>query len=32
MPFLSRADRNAARLLRFQSLALPPAALAGPWA
>jgi type VI secretion system protein ImpC len=31
MPFLSRADRNAARLLRFQSLASPPAALAGPW-
>ena len=31
MPFLSRADRNAARLLRFQSLASPPAALSGPW-
>lgn len=32
MPFLSRADRNAARLLRFQSLASPPAPLSGPWA
>jgi type VI secretion system protein ImpC len=32
MPFISRADRNAVRLLRFQSLALPPAALPGPWA
>lgn len=31
MPFLSRRDRNAARLLRFQSLADPPEGLSGPW-
>ncbi len=32
MPLLSYADRNAARLARFQSIADPPRALAGPWA
>jgi type VI secretion system protein ImpC len=32
MPLLSRRDRPAARLLRWQSIAEPPAALAGPWA
>ncbi|MBI4241705.1 MAG: type VI secretion system contractile sheath large subunit [Candidatus Rokubacteria bacterium] len=32
MPLLSRRDSNAARLLRFQSVADPPAALSGPWA
>jgi type VI secretion system protein ImpC len=31
MPILSYRDRNAARLVRFQSLAEPPAALAGRW-
>jgi type VI secretion system protein ImpC len=31
MPLLSYRDRNAARLLRFQSLAEPAAPLAGPW-
>ena len=31
MPVLSYRDRNAVRLLRFQSLADPLAALAGPW-
>jgi len=31
MPLLSFRNRNAVRLLRFQSLADPPAALAGPW-
>lgn len=32
MPLLSRRDRPAARLLRWQSIAEPPAPLAGPWA
>ncbi|MCC6535894.1 MAG: type VI secretion system contractile sheath large subunit [Burkholderiales bacterium] len=32
MPLASYRNRNAARLLRFQSLALPAKALAGPWA
>jgi type VI secretion system protein ImpC len=31
MPWLSFKNRNAARLLRFQSIALPAAPLAGPW-
>ena len=31
MPVLSYRNRNAARLLRFQSLADPAAALEGPW-
>ncbi len=31
MPLASYRNRNAARLVRFQSLAEPPAALAGPW-
>ncbi|MHC4859933.1 MAG: type VI secretion system contractile sheath domain-containing protein [Planctomycetota bacterium] len=31
MPLLSLRNLNAARLLRFQSLADPPKALAGPW-
>ena len=31
MPFMSFPDRNAVRLVRFQSLADPAAALAGPW-
>jgi type VI secretion system protein ImpC len=31
MPLLSYRNRNAARLMRFQSLADPPAALSGPW-
>ena len=31
MPFLSLRNQNAARLLRFQSLADPPQPLAGPW-
>jgi type VI secretion system protein ImpC len=30
-PLLSYKNRNAARLLRFQSLADPPTALRGPW-
>jgi type VI secretion system protein ImpC len=29
MPLVSRRDRNAARLLRWQSLAEPPTALRG---
>lgn len=32
MPLLSLKDRDAVRLLRFQSLADPPAPLAGRWA
>ncbi len=32
MPLLSLKDRDAVRLLRFQSLADPPAALEGRWA
>jgi predicted component of type VI protein secretion system len=32
MPVVSCKDRNAARLVRFQSLADPPVALAGAWA
>jgi len=32
MPLLSLKDRDAIRLLRFQSLADPPAPLAGRWA
>lgn len=31
MPLLSYRDRNAARLLRWQSIAAPAAPLAGPW-
>lgn len=31
MPLLSFRNRNAVRLLRFQSLAAPPAPLAGAW-
>jgi type VI secretion system protein ImpC len=31
MPLLSYRDRNAARLLRFQSVAAPSTALPGPW-
>ena len=31
MPLLSYRNRNAARLMRFQSLAHPAAALRGPW-
>jgi type VI secretion system protein ImpC len=31
MPLASFADRNAVELARFQSLADPPAPLAGPW-
>ena len=31
MPFLSHRNRNAVRLARFQSIAEPPTALAGPW-
>ncbi len=31
MPLLSYRGRNAARLMRFQSLADPPAALPGSW-
>jgi type VI secretion system protein ImpC len=31
MPWLSYRDRNAARLLRFQSIAEPAAPLVGPW-
>ncbi|NOX76545.1 MAG: hypothetical protein GXP17_08040 [Gammaproteobacteria bacterium] len=31
MPLVSYRDRNAARLLRFQSIAEPLSALAGPW-
>ena len=32
MPLLSHRNANAVRLMRFQSLAAPPTALAGPWA
>ncbi|MDH3918090.1 MAG: type VI secretion system contractile sheath large subunit [Rhodospirillales bacterium] len=32
MPLLSHRNANAVRVLRFQSLAEPPTALAGPWA
>jgi len=31
MPLMSYANRNAARVMRFQSVADPPSALAGPW-
>lgn len=31
IPLASSRDRNAIRVLRFQSIADPPAALAGPW-
>jgi type VI secretion system protein ImpC len=31
MPILGHRQRNAVRLARFQSLADPPASLAGPW-
>jgi type VI secretion system protein ImpC len=31
MPLLSRADRGTVRLVRHQSVAHPPAPLAGPW-
>jgi type VI secretion system protein ImpC len=31
MPLLSYRDRNAARLMRFQSLADPATGIAGPW-
>jgi type VI secretion system protein ImpC len=31
MPVMSRRDRNAVRFLRLQSIADPPAPLAGPW-
>jgi type VI secretion system protein ImpC len=31
MPFLSYANRNAVRLMRFQSIAEPAQGLAGPW-
>ena len=31
MPLMSRREANAARLVRFQSLADPPAPLSGPW-
>jgi type VI secretion system protein ImpC len=31
MPLLSYRDRNAVRLMRFQSIAQPAAPLAGPW-
>jgi type VI secretion system protein ImpC len=31
MPFLGHRHRNAVRLARFQSIADPPQALAGPW-
>jgi type VI secretion system protein ImpC len=32
MPFMSFPDRDAVKLVRFQSLADPPATLAGAWA
>jgi type VI secretion system protein ImpC len=32
MPLVSPVSRDAARVVRFQSLASPPAPLAGPWA
>ncbi len=31
MPLMSYKNRNAVRLIRWQSLADPAAALAGPW-
>ena len=31
MPLLSYQQRNAVRLMRFQSVADPPAGLSGPW-
>jgi len=31
MPLISWRDRNAVRFVRFQSIANPPTALAGPW-
>ena len=31
IPLLSYANRNAIRVMRFQSVAEPPRALAGPW-
>jgi len=31
MPMLARRDRNALRLMRWQSIADPPTRLAGPW-
>jgi len=31
MPLVSLKDRDAARLLRFQSIAEPPAPLSGRW-
>lgn len=31
MPLLSHRDRNAVRVVRFQSIASPPSALAGQW-
>jgi type VI secretion system protein ImpC len=31
IPLASARDRNAVRVLRFQSIADPPAALSGPW-
>jgi type VI secretion system protein ImpC len=31
MPLLSYANRNAVRVMRFQSIAQPPRELAGPW-
>jgi len=31
MPVMARRDRNAVRVLRLQSIADPPAPLAGPW-
>ena len=31
MPLLSRKDRNAVRVMRFQSIADPAQALSGPW-
>jgi type VI secretion system protein ImpC len=31
MPLVSARDRNSARLIRFQSIADPPAPLVGPW-
>ena len=32
IPLLSYRDRNAVRVLRFQSMAEPPSGIAGPWA
>ena len=31
MPLVSFKDRDMVRILRFQSIADPPAALSGPW-